>query len=184
MTDLPEPVRRFHSTRVALVTRGRADITQAPSRMARLLCLLAGLPKPGRDVSCSVVFTPLGDGREHWAREFAGRRYTSVMRASSPPTPNPSPQRGGDHPHLIERFGPLGVFNLHFRLTPNARGLEWSLMVWDLLGVPLPAASVPSIECLESGDGARFRFDIDVGFPLIGPVIHYSGWLMADEPAA
>ena len=216
MADLPEPVRRFHSLRVPLVTRGRAEITQASSWKARLICLLAGLPRSGRDVACSVVFTPLGDGREHWARDFAGRPYRSVMRAffpsprmrsegwgegqtesaaleaapqdssASAPHPSPLPVKDGERgsPHLIERFGPLGVFDLHFRLTPTARGLEWSLTGWDLLGLALPAASVPRIACLESADGDRFHFDIDVAFPLIGPVIHYSGWLEAEARSA
>ncbi len=178
MAGLPEPVRRFHSTREALVTRGRAEITQSPSWKARLLCLLAGLPRPGRDVPCSVVFSPLGDGREHWARDFAGRSYKSVMRASSPVKDGKR-----EPPHLVERFGPFGVFDLHFKLTPTDRGLEWNLIGWDLLGHTLPPASVPRIACLESGDGARFRFDIDVAFPVIGHVITYSGWLAAEKPA-
>jgi hypothetical protein len=36
---------------------------------------------------------------------------------------------------------------------------------------------VPRIACLESADGERFIFDIDVTFPLIGWLIHYRGWL-------
>jgi hypothetical protein len=47
--------------------------------------------------------------------------------------------------------------------------------------VRLPAWTTPRIACLESVDGERFLFDIDVAFPLIGHVIHYRGWLEADR---
>ncbi|HLN23957.1 MAG TPA: DUF4166 domain-containing protein [Patescibacteria group bacterium] len=42
-----------------------------------------------------------------------------------------------------------------------------------------PADATPAIECTETGDGERFVFDIDVAFPLVGPVVHYRGWLVA-----
>lgn len=177
LAELPEPVRGVHCLReTALVARGLADVTAAPGLMARLLCLVAGLPKPGRDVPCVVIFTPLRDGRERWQRQFADRRYRSVMRAAA------TCEAGGRV--IVERFGPLGLLDLHFRLTPGADGLRWSLDRWTLRGVPLPAWSAPRIACLESGDGERFRFDIDVTFPLIGPVIHYAGWLNSPRPAA
>lgn len=178
IAGLPEPVRRFHTLGAPLAASGRADITVAPGLLPRLLCRLAGLPRPGRGVPCSVVFTPLDDGREHWQRDFAGRRYASVMRVSLPP-PHLSPPAGGEGKgaHLVERFGPLGIFDLHFLLTPAPRGLDWSLVGWKLLAIPLPAATVPRIACLEYGDGGRFCFDIDVAFPWIGHVIRYAGWL-------
>ncbi|HEY1795844.1 MAG TPA: DUF4166 domain-containing protein [Stellaceae bacterium] len=47
-----------------------------------------------------------------------------------------------------------------------------------LLFLPLPRWTMPRAVCFESGDGDRFVFDIDVGFPLVGPVVHYRGWLL------
>lgn len=175
LDGLPEPVRRFHALRAPLESAGRAEIKASSRWTARLLCLLAGLPRPGHDVPCAVVFTPLGDGREHWQRNFGSRRYASVVRAAR--TTRPDEGRW-----LIERFGPLGLIDLHFRLTPGAAGLAWVLEGWRLLGLPLPAATLPRIACLESGGGKRFHFDIDVAFPLVGHVIHYAGWLEAVEP--
>ena len=58
-----------------------------------------------------------------------------------------------------------------------------ALVGWRLLSIPLPRRTLPRVNCLESAEGARFRFDIDVAFPLIGPVIHYRGWLVPVEPA-
>ena len=112
-----------------------------------------------------MVFTPDGNGGEHWQRQFADRRYQSAIAAGT----------GRDAGFLIEHFG---LFDLKFRLTPQADGLQWSLAGWRFAGIRLPRWSVPKIECLESADGERFTFDIDVTFPLIGWLIHYRGWLM------
>jgi len=172
LAQLPAPVRSFHAATSPFVATGRADVAQAGSLAARLLCMLARLPRSGSDVRVGVAVTPLPGGRERWVRRFASRTYASTMTAGS----------GADAGLLIERFGPFGVFHLLFRLEPAERGLAWQLAGWKLLGVRLPDASAPRIDCLESAEAGRFRFDIDVAFPLIGPVLTYSGTLVP-EPA-
>lgn len=162
---LPEPVRRFHTLESELFTGGRANIV-APrlSLGAWLLPLVAGLPAPGRDVETYVRFSPLPRGREYWRRDFAGRRYQSVMEAA----------RDG---RLVEHFGP-------FDLTATPEGLRWSLSEWRLLKMPLLAFTTPSIECFERAADDCFTFDIDVVFPIIGRVVHYSGALSEAQAAA
>ena len=161
---LPAAVRRLHSPVGPLRTTGRADITAPDHIAARLLCLLAGLPRPGRDVVVEVTFLPQPGG-ELWRRRFASRRYASRMTAG----------QGADSGRLIEHFGPL--FDLVFRLESGADGLRWSMERWKLLGVPLPTWTTPRIDAIEAADGDRFTFDIRVAFPLIGPVVAYRGWL-------
>lgn len=165
---LPEPVRRFHTLESELFTGGRADIV-APRRSpgAWLLSLIAGLPAPGRNVETYVRFSPLPTGREYWRRDFAGRLYQSVME----------PACDG---RLIEHFGP---FDLYFDLAATPEGLRWSLSEWRLLKMPLPAFTTPSIECFEGAADDCFAFDIDVVFPIIGKVMHYSGAL-SEAPSA
>jgi hypothetical protein len=165
---LPSPVRRLHSLEAAALASGLSEITAPANPLAWLIGWIAGLPRQGRDIPVTVEFLPDGQGREHWKRRFASRRYASVMVAGE----------GGDEGMLIERFGP---FRLLFRLEPQADGLAWSLERWRLLGLPLPRWTTPSIECLESGDGERFVFDIDVTFPAAGHVAHYRGWLAANR---
>jgi hypothetical protein len=115
----------------------------------------------------SVCFTPRSDGVEQWDRRFGDRRYASSIRAGA----------GKDQNFLIEHFG---LFDLRFRLTARNDGLAWSLSGWRLMRIPLPGC--PRIECVESADGERFTFDIDVTFPLIGWLIRYRGWLLpADD---
>lgn len=167
---LPEPVRRLHSLSENTVAAGLADIDVAPQALARLLCRLAGLPQSGREVPVSVSFRLDERDGEYWERRFARRRYAGGMRAG----------QGADAGLLVERFGP---FELRHRLSTSGDGLAWRLVGWRLLGMPLPRWTLPDIRCLERADGERFRFDIDVSFPLIGPVIHYRGWLVPAEPA-
>jgi hypothetical protein len=154
-----------------LQTAGCAEVTASSGLLARLLCFLAGLPKPGRDVPVSVAFTPTSNGRERWERKFADRRYASTIFAGA----------GHDDGYLIEHFGP---YYLRFRLTLRGDVLVWTLDGWRLGPIPLPRWSVPRIECLEGADGERFTFDIDVTFPLIGWVIHYRGWLTQVDHSA
>ncbi|OSM01584.1 putative NAD(P)-binding dehydrogenase, putative saccharopine dehydrogenase [Magnetofaba australis IT-1] len=130
-----------------------------------MISRVAGLPKAGVDVPVEIHFQPDGKGSERWRRRFDTRRYGSVMQAGG----------GRDAGLLIEHFGP---FDLLFRLTPEPKGLAWSLVGWKLLKIPLPGWSRPVIECLESGEGERFFFDIDVAFPVVGHVTHYSGWVI------
>jgi hypothetical protein len=161
---LPAAVRELHSLRESAVASGCAEIAAAASPAATLVRWFAGLPRPGRDVPVSVAFYPDGRGGELWERRFASRRYASTMMAGT----------GGAEGLLVEHFG---LFRLFFQLTPAEEGLVWRLVRWRFLGVPLPRWTIPSIECVESAEGARFVFDIDVSFPVIGPVTHYRGWI-------
>ncbi len=161
---LPTPVRELHSLSESAVAAGRADISAAADPAARFLRWFAGLPQPGRDVPVTVAFHPDGKGRERWERRFGSRRYSSTMMAG------PASAEGS----LVEYFG---LFRLYFRLTLREDGLAWSLARWRLLALPLPRWTTPSIECLESGNGIRFVFDIEVAFPIIGYVMHYRGWI-------
>jgi hypothetical protein len=162
---LPDPVRRLHGLAARCETAGLAEVAVARGLLPWLMCRVAGLPAAGADVPVAVSFRPDGQGREYWQRQFARRRYASWMR----------PGTGAAAGLLVERLRP---FEFRFRLSPAADGLEWRLVAWRLLGVPLPSWTLPQIRCRETGDGRRFVFDIDVRFPLIGPVIHYRGWLL------
>lgn len=161
---LAEPVRRLHSLDCEQTVSGLSDIAVDPGFLPWLIAKLAGLPKSGRDVPVTVRFKPDGRGRERWYRRFADRRYNSEMRADHSHNP----------PLLIEQFGP---FTLCFRLTPRGDSLDWTLIKWRVLGVPMPGWTLPKVACNESGDGNRFVFDIDAAFPIAGHIIHYRGWL-------
>jgi hypothetical protein len=163
--NLPAPVRYLHALRQPTRTSGRADVTVATGVVVSLICWFAGLPRPGHDIDVSVTFTPDGSGGERWERQFADRRYTSAIAADE----------GKEQKYLIEYFS---LFRLQFALTARPDRLEWSLAGWRLGALPLPRWSLPHIDCVEGADGERFTFDIDVTFPLVGPLIRYHGWLL------
>jgi len=112
----------------------------------------------------TVLFQIRADGSQFWRRDFAGRRYQSGFTAGT----------GSYAGLLCERFFPYVFFH---RLTAGAEGLRWELVRWKLLFLPLPRWFMPIAVCFESGDGDRFVFDIDAAFRIIGPVVHYHGWL-------
>ncbi|HYM71416.1 MAG TPA: DUF4166 domain-containing protein [Stellaceae bacterium] len=163
--SLPEPVRRLHSLAAEVVTEGCADIVSPRGFLPWLICKVSGLPAPGRDVPVTVVFEIDGERGEFWRRRFAGRRYQSGFSVGT----------GRYAGLLCERFFPYVFFH---RLTASADGLRWDLMRWKLLFLPLPRWLMPVAVCFESGDGDKFVFDIDAAFRIIGPVVHYRGWLM------
>lgn len=164
---LPEPVRRIHTLDREIFTQGRSRIVGSDRLGAKFVRAFAGLPAPADDAEVSVWFTPLDGAREYWRREFAGRRYQSVMEAAP-------------DGRLIEHFG---VFDLYFMLHASSDGLSWTLDEWRLLGVPLPGFTRPRIDCFESAVGDAFKFDIDVEFPIVGAVVQYSGAIIETRAA-
>jgi uncharacterized protein DUF4166 len=162
---LPAPVQRLHSLGSDIETAGQADIVSPPGFLPRLVSKLSGLPAPGRDVPVTVAFHVDGSGGEFWRRRFAGRRYQSGFTVGS----------GRYAGLLCERFFPYAFFH---KLTPAPEGLRWDLVRWKLLFLPMPRWLMPIAVCFESGDGDRFVFDIDAAFRLVGPIVHYRGWLL------
>ena len=135
--------------------RNRPGLSQRPS-VRRV---------PGRDVPVTVAFHVDGQGGEFWRRRFAGRRYQSGFSVGT----------GRHAGFLCERFFPYVFFH---KLTATPEGLRWDLVRWRLLSLPLPRWLMPVAACFESNDGDKFVFDIDAAFRIIGPVVHYRGWLL------
>jgi hypothetical protein len=58
-----------------------------------------------------------------------------------------------------------------------AAGLEMHICGWSVFGVPLPLALAPQGRAHEWQEHGRFWFDVPISLPLIGLVVHYTGWL-------
>ncbi|HEX3860424.1 MAG TPA: DUF4166 domain-containing protein [Stellaceae bacterium] len=162
---LPPPVQRLHGLSRDTEYAGRADVTVAPNPVARLICLLSGLPQSGTDVPVTVAYRIDERRGETWQRRFAGRRYASRFSFG----------RLAGEDLLTERFVP---FRLYHRVAASRGGLTWRLVAWRIFGIPLPNWARPDVRCFESADGERFMFDIDIALPLIGAIVHYRGWLL------
>jgi hypothetical protein len=161
--DLPASLRAVHRIDAARVARGEADIERGPGLLAGLVAALFGLPRAARRAPTSVRFEAR-DGVETWTRNFAGR----IMRSRQ------WQGVGRWEGLLCESFGPV-TFGLA-ALAGDGR-LRLVLRRWTFLGLPLPIGLAPLGHAIESEEDGRFRFDVAIGAPLIGPIVRYRGWL-------
>ena len=81
---------------------------------------------------------------------------------------------------MFESFGP-GRFLIE--LAAGSEGLTLSLRGVRFLGLPLPRPLWPRIRAGERVEEGRFVFDVEIGLPVAGLLIHYSGHLRPEGTA-
>ncbi|MFM5924504.1 MAG: SDR family oxidoreductase [Novosphingobium sp.] len=157
---LAPQLQALHQPLSECAAQGQASVARGKGPLAWLLGLVMQFP-PAGDYPLEVRFVPQS-GRERWTRHFGPHRFSSEM---------------GEGPEgtLTERFGPM---RFHFALDVDPAGaLAMRLRGWSVLGLPMPLSLAPRIAAGEHGRDGRFHFDVAVTMPLIGPVVHYRGWL-------
>src|SRR5882724_11930981 len=142
---------------------GRCSVDGPDAASARWLAWLFRLPTAAADAPITVEFAG-ADGGEIWTRRI-GRR---VMRSRQYLGAR---QRPG---WIVEQFGGF-AFDLELRAADGQLVLVMRGM--RCCGVPLPPALWPRIAASESEEGGRFRFDVEIGLPLLGRLVRYRGWL-------
>ena len=158
---LPEAVGAMHRVCGDAGASGEAMVERGRNVVARLIAAVMGFPRAGTH-PLHVSFVEHG-GVERWTRTFGDQSFTSHL----------SEHKG----RLVERFGPL---RFQFDLPSDARGLEMRIVGWSCFGVPLPLALAPQSIAREWEEAGRFHFDVPIALPLVGAVVHYRGWLVAD----
>ncbi|MEP4197653.1 MAG: DUF4166 domain-containing protein [Aliishimia sp.] len=143
---------------------GRVTVRRREGVLAAFACRVAGFPRSMQDAPFGLDIE-VGPETEIWTRDFDGHIMRSVLRLT---------QTG-----LSER---LGVIDLG--LCPEFEAGMLSTRVTDahVFGIiPLPRFALPHGDVrLYQDKKSRYCFDI-VGFvPVLGEVIRYSGWLLAD----
>ncbi|HKU95281.1 MAG TPA: DUF4166 domain-containing protein [Vineibacter sp.] len=165
---LPAPIARLHDLTSAAMWHGRADIKGAQGIVARFAAHVFGFPATNPDVPVSVAFS-VRDGVETWRRTFGRQSFVSVQHAAA----------GGEPGVIVERFGAVAFA---MQAAASAHGIDLHLCRGSVLGVPLPRFLWPRIVANERADDAgRFRFDVEIGLPVIGRLVHYRGWLAPTE---
>jgi len=162
--QVPLKIREMHS--FARVARGAADVTCGQSIIAGLICRLARLPEARKDVAVETTFAPI-DGGERWTRRFDGQPFQTDMIAGTQEK----------YPCMVERLGP---FTFKMRVTASPEGIDLAPEKVFLGPIPLWLTLAPIAIGRERVREGRYRFSVEVTFPLIGKVFGYDGWL---EPA-
>jgi len=164
--SLPGPIARLHDLTAGAVWRGRANIGGARGMFARFAARIFGFPPANADVPVSVAFT-VRDGVETWHRTFGRHAFMSLQYAAP------------DSGLIIERFGAVAFA---MEAAASVHGIDLHLRRGSVLGMPLPRFLWPCIVAKERVDDAdRFCFDVEIGLPVIGRLVHYQGWLMPAE---
>jgi hypothetical protein len=160
---LSPAIRVLHEVDRSLVTTGRATVERGDGPLARLAAAMIGFPASASDIPVEVRFD-VADGRETWRRTFAGKCFESLQEEGA----------GRSARLLVERFGPL-AFAMAVVVAEGR--LELVMRRWTLLGIPMPLWLAPRMKALEREEEGRFRFHVEIGHKLTGPIIHYRGWL-------
>ncbi len=162
-TELPHPLQAMHDVPGVLSAQGRARVERGGGVVIALIGWIFRFPAAGDDVPLTVTFSTVG-AQELWQRNFAGQLFCSSQEAGT----------GRYDGLLVERFGPLS-----FAMTVLIRNhrLHLELVGASALGVPLPRFLLPSIDVFEHDADGRFNFHVDLGLPLIGRMVRYTGWL-------
>lgn len=155
---LPDTVRRMHEVLGDQGAHGRATVTRGQGFLAGAIARALGFP-PAGEHPLHVHFEERS-GVERWTRSFSGRSFHSELSA--------------DGPLLVERFG---LLRFGFDLPGDESGLSMVLRRWWLGPIPLPLAWAPRSPAREWEEDGRFHFDVPISLPLVGPVVHYRGWL-------
>jgi len=160
---LPEAVRALHLVTAPRQWRGNARVEREPGAVRGAICGMLGLPPGAESVPVTVSMAPDGDG-EVWERRFGDHLLRSTIVMAGPPGSG-----------LIRES--MGAFSGTVALQASPRGLGWPVRSARVLGLPLPAPLLPESRTMESDENGRFRFDVSLAVPAIGPVIRYSGTL-------
>lgn len=158
---LPDEVRRMHEVLRDGGAHGRATVERGTHPLARLVGALMGFPRAGEH-ELHVGFRE-DQGVERWTRTFSAQSFHSNL--------------GEEAGQIVERFGPL---RFHFDLPGDEQGLAMVMRSWSIWRIPLPLALAPRTMAREWEEDGKFQFDVPIALPLIGPVIHYRGWLTPD----
>jgi Domain of unknown function (DUF4166)/Saccharopine dehydrogenase NADP binding domain len=160
---LPVELKQLHAVKSTARFAGRGAVERGSGAFAGLIARAFGFPASGQDVEVSVNFD-VRDGVETWTRTFNGKSFSSIQ----------SEGRGASENLLCERFGPL---NFAMALVCKRAQIHLVLRRWTAFGVPMPLWLGPQSTAHESVIDGKFRFDVEIGHPMVGLVVRYRGWL-------
>lgn len=165
--QLPARVQELHYSAGSRQWSGHAEVRRGRGLLARFVAVAFGFPRAARQVPVTVAFAPERNG-ERWTRNFGGTIFASVQSCGV----------GKDQHLLVERFGPLS-----FAMALLVEGDRLCLVPrrWSFLGIPMPHFLLPTGASFETEIDEKFHFNVEIGIPLIGPIVAYAGALLPVE---
>jgi Domain of unknown function (DUF4166) len=164
--DMPEVTKTLHRGTPAVIGEGRADIDAPDSIIGRIISALFRFPRPGKNVSVSVLVEQIPGG-ERWLRRYPGRDMLSIMTNAEAETQA-----------LEERFG---LLSFRMKIAAHANGLDMEMVSARCGVLNMPKFLTPQITASERTDASnRHLFDVSIRLPLIGKIVRYTGWLVLE----
>ena len=161
---LPAGWRALHSAPGRPVFSGNAAVTRGKHPLSGPVSDLFGFPLSSESVAVRLEIDRSGPC-EYWVRTFGRRSYRSRIRLQG------APGEG----RVAEK---MGAIEAQMRLMQEGNGVELALESARMAGLPLPVWLTPVSRAREYQDEkGRFCFDVDIGLPGIGRLVHYQGWL-------
>lgn len=147
---------------------GQAKIERGTHLLVGLIAAIFRFPKANHAANVQLEFCRQGQ-QEQWLRQFDGQSMPSVQYVGQ-----------GVHDRLLfERIG-LAVFAMAVQV--NAGRLHLHIRRWWWLGLPMPLWLKPRIRAFEfEDDQARFNFFVEIALPILGLIVRYQGWLVAQS---
>lgn len=160
---LPNSVQQLHMRTGSHVYAGEVRVERGIGWLARACAWATRLPPAGHGlIRVEIDATAYG---ERWTRCVEGHAMRSHLWATDG--------------LLCER---LGLVTFSFRLGAQDGHLTWEVARVRALGIPLPARWFRDVSAIEgeSTEG-RYTFSVSAALPLIGPLVHYRGWLHVER---
>jgi hypothetical protein len=99
---------------------------------------------------------------ETWTRNFGGRRFFSRLK----------------HEETNIASESFGAFSVLLALQVRSGEIEMPIVGWRVGSFRMPLLLAPKSKTREFvGEDGRFHFDVAIGLPMLGPLVHYRGWL-------
>lgn len=166
---LPIAIRQIHSVSSESCAEGRCAVERGSGMLSNWAASLFGFPRAGNDLAVSVRFKA-DSGTECWRRKFGVHVLSTHLFLG----------RGRSDRLLCERFG---VFEFAQALTLEGERLRFVLRRWSAFGIPLPLWLAPRSNSYETVEQGRFRFHVEISYPVIGLIVRYRGWLVVSAPS-
>jgi hypothetical protein len=164
-SEMPDALRKLHDVSDDSAWHGEASVTRGTSLLSKVIAAVVGFPPAGGTVPVTVTLQRRGDS-EIWRRDFSGHRFSSVITTTD---------RGRFAKLFRERFGPVSI---GMALVIDGDTLQLVPMDWAMFGIPMPKRMLPRGRMCEFSDGGRFHFHVEIGLPVAGHVVTYTGWLV------